>query len=69
MTATNFRVGRPFKFAVGDRVYDKRDHAKGVVVEQRRHTNNSPKYLIQWESEQMRTMAWEVDLRPLEDAP
>lgn len=55
MTASSFKVG--------DRVKDKRDGAHGVLREMRRHTNGSPKWLVQWDAERISTWTWEVDLR------
>ena len=52
------------QFKIGDRVVDKRDKAKtvGVLLELRRHTNGSAKWIVQYP--EGRFSNWEVDLLP-----
>jgi hypothetical protein len=55
-------LGRP-----GDRVRDKRDGARGVLVECKLHRGGSPKWLVQWEAERLRSWAWQSDLCRIEE--
>lgn len=63
---------RESQFSVGQRVYDKRDKSEGTLIEMRRHTNGSPKWLVQFDANPKsaqgagRFWTWEVDLRAAE---
>lgn len=65
---------RESDFRVGQRVRDKRDGATGTLIEMRRHSNGSPKWLVEFDANQKmaqgagRFWTWEVDLRKAEEA-
>jgi hypothetical protein len=52
----------PAPFAVGVSVYHKHTYETGKLVELRRHTNNSPRWVVQFDNGK-RELVWQVDLR------